>query len=216
MRTCSKCNLKISGSFKKCPICDYELKGESSSFIFPFVKEPKKLIIKTVVFLSFVISLLSLFIEYYTSGKFDVSYYIILGLVTNFLVLKALIKKYSNLIKRLNSYFILILLIFLIWHFFTNSYIITTYLIPILIMFMGLVNSVMMIIYRKNFMKRFGGVVLFNIFIGFIPLVIVLLKKSNFPIIAYVSFLLYIIFFIGVFIFYRKNLFDEFKKTFNI
>ena len=217
MSKCIKCKIDVNGKHKHCPFCDAELTGNFTEDVYPQIKRERKSIInKLVIFISLLIAMVSLFTEYYVNHNFKVSKYVIFGLLTHYLVVRYILKRYSHILVKINRQFFLIMMLFIMWYFITKASMIPTYFIPILSLVIGLINAVILLIYGKKFVSKFGGIILFNTFIGFIPTIFALAGACSINIISYVSTLFYIIIFTGVFIFYKKNMLDTIEKTFNI
>lgn len=217
MSKCIKCKIDVSGRHKHCPFCDAELTGNFTEDVYPQIKRERKGIInKLIIFISLLIAIISVFSEYYINHNLHVSKYVIFGLLTHYLVVRYILKRYSHILVKINRQFVLIMMLFIMWYFITRFSMIPTYFIPILSLVIGLINAVILLIYGKKFVSRYGGIILFNTIIGFIPTIFALAGACSIKIISYICTLFYLIIFIGVFIFYKKNMLDTIEKTFNI
>ncbi len=216
MRKCKKCQVQYNGHLNRCPLCKSELVGKMTPNVFPKIKSPKnKLITKILLYISFCASLLCSFIEYTITQSLTASKYVILGLITNYLMVNFIIKNYKNVIKMLNKYFWLLLFIFFVWYFVTKSLIITTYFIPILCIIIFAFNSIVMLVLRNDYILKFGKTILLDCIIGLIPLALVAFHLTTFSLLSYICAILDLLVFVGLLIFCKDNILEELQKIFN-
>lgn len=216
MRKCRKCNIEYNGNLELCPLCQTEMVGKKTESVFPKLKQPKETTLyKILSFVSFSIGILFAFIEYTIFKTFTISKYIIVGLLTNYILVKFILKNYKDVLKMMNKYFWVILFLCFIWYFTTKSLIITTYLIPILCLVIFAFNSIIMLVLKDNYIIKFARTILFDCMIGLIPLLLVALNLSTFELLSYICAVLDLLIFTGLIIFCKDNILDELKKIFN-
>ena len=216
MHRCKKSDIKFNGDLKYCPLCQAELEGRKSENVFPVIKKEKKgLLHKVLLFISLSIAILFSFIEYNITQAFSISKFVWLGLITNYILIRFILKNYKNPIKMMNKYFWIILILFFIWFFVIRNLIITTYLIPILCFIIFAFNSITIIVLRDNYIIKFGKTIILDCFIGLIPLLLVFLNLSTFELLSYICAVVDLLIFLGLIIFCRDNILEEFKKIFN-
>lgn len=216
MSKCKKCNIEYNGNLDLCPLCQTELVGEKSESVFPKLKNTKETILyKILLFVSFSIGVLFAFTEYMISKELTISKFIVLGLLTNYVLVKFILKNYKDVLKMMNKYFWIILILFFAWYFVTKSLIITTYLIPILCLVIFAFNSITMLVLKDDYIMKFSKTILLDCVIGLIPLLLVFLKLSTFPLLSYICGVLDLLIFTGLIIFCKDNIINELKKIFN-
>ena len=215
MMKCNKCKIEYSGSFIRCPLCQTELVGKKEDSIFPKIQTKEKLLYKILLFVSFAIGVLFAFIEHTILKSFSITKFVVFGLITNYILIKFILHNYKNVLKTMNKYFWLLLLLFFIWHFATKSMIITTYIISILCITIFVFNSIVMIILKNSYIIKFVKTIILNCCIGLIPLLLVWLNLTTFDLISYICAILDLIFFVGLLIFCKDNVIEELKKIFN-
>ena len=216
MSKCKKCNIEYNGNLELCPLCQTELIGKKTESVFPRLKNTKETILyRILLFVSFSIGVLFAFTEYTIFKNLTITKFIVLGLLTNFILVKFIFKNYKNVLKMMNKYFWIILILFFAWYFVTKSLIITTYLIPILCLVIFAFNSITMLVLKDNYIIKFAKTILLNCVIGLIPLLLVYLKLSTFPVLSYICAILDLLVFTGLIIFCKDNIINELKKIFN-
>ena len=216
MSKCKKCNIEYNGNLELCPLCQTELVGKKTESVFPKIKNTKETILyKILLFVSFSIGVLFAFTEYMISKKLTISKFIVLGLLTNYVLVKFILKNYKDVLKMMNKYFWIILILFFAWYFVTKSLIITTYLIPILCLVIFAFNSITMLVFKDDYIMKFSKTILLDCVIGLIPLLLVFLKLSTFPVLSYICGILDLLIFTGLIIFCKDNIINELKKIFN-
>lgn len=216
MKKCSKCMIEFNGNLKICPLCQSELYGNNTNSVFPKLNYKKnKLLYKILLFVSFCISILFAFIEYNMHSSLYITKYVIFGLITNYVLIKFIHNNYKNVLKMMNGYFFVLIILFLLWFWITKSLIITTYLVPVLCIIIFIFNSITLLVLKDSYLIKFVKTILLDCLVGLIPLLLVYFKLTIFDLLSYICVLLDIIVFIGLLIFCKDNVIEEIKKIFN-
>lgn len=216
MKKCSKCMIEFNGNLKICPLCQSELYGNNTNSVFPKLNYKKnKLLYKILLFVSFCIGILFAFIEYNMHSSLYITKYVIFGLITNYVLIKFIHNNYKNVLKMMNGYFFVLIILFLLWFWITKSLIITTYLVPVLCIIIFIFNSITLLVLKDSYLIKFVKTILLDCLVGLIPLLLIYLKLTTFDLLSYICVLLDIIVFIGLLIFCKDNVIEEIKKIFN-
>ena len=216
MKKCSKCMIEFNGNLKICPLCQSELYGNNTNSVFPKLNYKKnKLLYKILLFVSFCIGILFAFIEYNIHSSLYITKYVIFGLITNYVLIKFIHNNYKNVLKMMNGYFFVLIILFLLWFWITKSLIITTYLVPVLCIIIFIFNSITLLVLKDSYLIKFVKTILSDCLVGLIPLLLVYFKLTTFDLLSYICVLLDIIVFIGLLIFCKDNVIEEIKKIFN-
>lgn len=216
MKKCSKCMIEFNGNLKICPLCQSELYGNNTNSVFPKLNYKKnKLLYKILLFVSFCIGILFAFIEYNIHSSLYITKYVIFGLITNYVLIKFIHNNYKNVLKMMNGYFFVLIILFLLWFWITKSLIITTYLVPVLCIIIFIFNSITLLVLKDSYLIKFVKTILLDCLVGLIPLLLVYLKLTTFDLLSYICVLLDIMVFIGLLIFCKDNVIEEIKKIFN-
>lgn len=217
MRKCNKCQISYTGNIKKCPLCQGELIGKKTPSPFPkIIAKKENILYKILLFVSISLSLIFAFVEYIIHNQFTVTKYVVLGIVTSDILVLYVIKKYKDVLKKMNKYFIIILLLTFIWFFLTRSLIITTYIIPIVCIIIFVFNSITMLVLKDSYINRFLGLLLLDCLIGLIPGVLLMLNLTTTNILSYMCLLLDGLVLLGLIIFCHDRVIEELTKRFNI
>lgn len=217
MKKCGKCKLSYTGNMKRCPLCQGLLTGKMEASPFPNISNKKNtLLYKILLFTTISIGIIFTFIEYLMHKQLVISKYAILGLFTIYILVIYIIKKYRKVLKMMNKYFIIVLLLTFLWFLITKSLIITTYVIPILCIIILVFNSITMVVLKNSYINKFLGIILLDCLIGFIPGILKILKLTTVTILSDVCLLVDVLILIGLIIFCYDKVLDEITKKLNI
>ena len=218
MKKCRSCNIEFNTNEKRCPLCQNELEGEPDEQLFPknVRYETNSLILKIVLFASIVAFLVIGFLDILVIKNFKLMGYVSLGLLTNLVVIYFILKSYQNIYKILGRYGFLLIILLLIWYFYTKSPVITNYIIPSVCFFELAFNMIVGVILRRNYMIKYSSQIMMSIFLLLIPIVLVALKMTTDNILSYICVLLSIISTIGLLIFFFDDVKEELGKIFNM
>ncbi|MBP5175229.1 MAG: hypothetical protein ILP07_04865 [Treponema sp.] len=218
MKKCRSCNIEFNTNEKRCPLCQNELEGEPDEQLFPknVRYETNSLILKIVLFASIVAFLVIGFIDFLVVKNLKLMGYVSLGLLTNLVVIYFILKSYQNIYKILGRYGFLLIILLLIWYFYTKSPVITNYIIPSVCFFELAFNMIVGVILRRNYMIKYSSQIMMSIFLLLIPIVLVALKMTTDNILSYICVLLSIISTIGLLIFFFDDVKEELGKIFNM
>ena len=218
MKKCSSCNIEFNTNDRYCPLCQNILTGHAEESTFPknIRYRTNSTILKIVLFGSIVAFLISGFIELMITKKLNISMYIGLALITNYIVMYHILKSYQNTYRMIGHYGLIIILLLVVWYFITKSYIITNYIIPSICIFELIFNLIVSIILRKNYLVRYSSQIIHNFFLLILTVLMVVFKFTTFNLLAYIYWLLSTISIVGILIFFNDEIKDEFRKNFNI
>ncbi len=218
MKKCRSCNIEFNTNEKRCPLCQNELEGEPDEQLFPknVRYETNSLILKIVLFASIVAFLVIGFLDFLVIKNIKLMGYVSLGLLTNLVVIYFILKSYQNIYKILGRYGFLLIILLLIWYFYTKSPVITNYIIPSVCFFELAFNMIVGVILRRNYMIKYSSQIMMSIFLLLIPIVLVALKMTTDNILSYICVLLSIISTIGLLIFFFDDVKEELGKIFNM
>lgn len=72
-----------------------------------------------------------------------------------------------------------------------------------------------MLVLKDDYIMKFSKTILLDCVIGLIPLLLVFLKLSTFPVLSYICGILDLLIFTGLIIFCKDNIINELKRIFN-
>lgn len=218
MKKCNSCNISFNIGEKLCPLCQNILSGECNDLSFPSNVRFKSssLILKILLFVSITLFLIFSFGEVVFFENFDISLYVGLGLISNYVIIYFILKNYKNIYKMFFKYGLIVVILLLMWYFVIKSPIITNYIIPSVCMFELLLNLIVGIVFRKNYLVKYSGHMLVNLILLFVPILLVGLGLTTNNIMAYLCFLFAVISIVGLVIFFYDDIKDELCKIFNV
>lgn len=125
MKSCVKCNVSISGSFEKCPLCQNTLisNGQVESDIFPFipiVKYEHNMLYRILQLSSVFIAIVSLSINWKIPYNGFWSLFVIAGIACLWLGISIAVRKRHNIMKNMIYQVTIISILSLLWDIFTG------------------------------------------------------------------------------------------------
>lgn len=218
MKRCTKCKIDISGNIEECPLCQSRLEGEMTGSVFAsnIRREKDGLLLKILIFISIIICIGTVYIEYLLSHDINWSLLIILGLITAVVSIYFIIINVGNVVKMISKYFILLLILSFIWFIATSNLIITTYIIPILCITMLAFNSIVLSLLKNYYKSQFISTIITDILICFIPVLLIVFNLTTTNLFANICIITNTIIVLTLFVFCRKELFEELEKRLSI
>jgi len=218
MKKCNSCNIEFNTNEKLCPLCQNFLIGETTDLnLAPNIRyKTNSIILKIILFISIVAFLICSFIELNISSRLSWSIYVILGLITNFIIIYLILKNFQNIYKVFLRYGFIIVLLLIMWYLYTKTTIITNYIIPIICLLEMFLNIIVGTLLRKNYIVKYSNQIIMNIFLCLVPIVLVALKFTTNNILSYICSLCSVITIIGLLIFFYDDIKEELNKIFNI
>ena len=116
----------------------------------------------------------------------------------------------------LGKYGLLIIVLLILWYILTKSKIITNYIIPSVCLLELLINLIIGIILRKNYLVKYSEQILLNIMLLFVPTLLVKLNLTTNNILAHICTICSIITILYFLIFFFEDIKYELKKIFNL
>jgi len=118
MKHCDKCNVDVKGSRKICPLCQTVLTGTDEEELYPLIPtffSKYKFAIKTAVFASISVCIISLAVNYMIPQSGSWSLFVLLGMLCLWISLFIIIKKRNNIPKTILYNVVIISLISIFW-----------------------------------------------------------------------------------------------------
>lgn len=118
MKHCDKCNVDVNGSRKICPLCQTVLTGTDEEELYPLIPtffSKYKFAIKTAVFASISVCIISLAVNYMIPQSGNWSLFVLLGMLCLWISLFIIIKKRNNIPKTILYNVVIISLISVFW-----------------------------------------------------------------------------------------------------
>ena len=217
MKHCNKCNVSINTDEKYCPLCQAKLEGKSSS-VYPTLRSKSiDIILRFILFFSLVAIFINCYIDYIVNKKLTYSIFVILGVISFYILIKYILKSvHKDLLGVFYNITLIIIILLFVWFGFTKSSIIASIIIPSIVIFDLLLSTILALILRKNYIRKYIHVIFMNILLSFVPVILVLTKVSSDLIISHIAFGFAMITVLYLIVFDFNQLKDEVLKMFHI
>lgn len=216
MRHCDKCHIDFNGSLDRCPLCQAPLVGEATPSVFPknVVKKSGTFALALLAFISATCLLMMIFFGYIFSLPGSIVLTVCLALAINYLFVRNILIHNPDFLRVVARYFLVLLALATVWFLATGNLAITTFVIPSICLVALVYDTVLLAIFRSSFVVGYAKYLLFDVVLGLIPLVLVVLGLTTWNILALISALVSSVFLLGLLIFMRKQLIEELRKLF--
>lgn len=228
MKYCKECQVSVRDNWQACPLCDTEFvisteieqlvgKGKTpSAFLNPSLRFDRTKVTKSFISWSLVLILFYLAVRLFLPFKFFGLEFILLGLMTTWLMIVILLRKRRNIVKSI-MYLLVLFSAASLYMDYTNAEIgwSITFVIPILC-----ISAILAMFISVRFVDlKVGDYVLYlqlAAIVGIIPLVFVLMDWVGHPLPSILSTVFSFIMFIYVFIKHRQKITEELSKRMHL
>jgi len=219
MNKCTKCNVKIIGTPLYCPLCKNILEPNKNSVdIYPSIPttyEKYKKIINILLFLSFITSVSSIVINQYTT-KFIWYPFVILGIISCWLLITSAIKLKKNKIRSILALTTIISSLVLLWDYATGWHKWSIEFVLPTLFSIEILASIFLAVIIKIRPIDWLFYVFLEIVLGFSSLIFIKIIKVNYTLPSIICLLISIIALGGITIFASNNLISELKKRLHV
>ena len=217
MKHCNKCDVDINTNEKYCPLCQAKLEGKNSS-VYPVLKSKAiDVILKIILFISLVSIFINCYIDYVINNKLTYSIFVILGVVSFYILIKYIFKSvHKDLLSVFYNIMLIVIILLFIWFGATKTDVIVSIIIPSITIFDLLLSTILALILRKNYIKKYIYVIFMNILLSIIPVILVFANITNDLVIAHIAFIFAMITVFYLVVFDYQSLKEEVQKMFYI
>ena len=217
MKHCNKCDININTNEKYCPLCQAKLEGKSNS-VYPTLKNKTiDFVLKIILFISLVSIFINCYIDYVVNNKLTYSLFVILGVLSFYVLVRYIFKNvHKDLLSVFYNILLIIIILLFIWFGVTREDVIASIVIPSLTIFDLLASTVLALVLRKNYIRKYIHVILMNIILSFVPIILVFTKVTNDLVIAHIAFIFAIVTILYLVVFDYSSLKEEIFKMFHI
>ena len=217
MKHCNNCQIDFNTNEKVCPLCQSKLEGKCKS-VYPTLNNKRNdLVLKIMLFISIVSIFINCYVDFTINGTITYSLFVILGVTSCYVLLKYILKSVHKDLLSLfyNIIFVVIILLF-VWFYFTKLTIIPSLIIPIITIFDLLLSTLLALIFRQKYIRKYIHVIFMNALISLIPVILVFTKITNDLLLAHIAFGLAVISILWLIVFDFNSLKEEIIKMFYI
>lgn len=190
MKKCTKCNVNLDIISNKCPLCNSEIKNvkdfESS---YPKIKNmvSKSLFRKVLFFLTCIISIVVLILNYFLTPSVKWSFFVVLQIYASYYIFYNILSGRKKVIKLLFVLNLFVSGLSVFWDIYTGFYgWSVNYVIPSLCITYGIFMLILRLVNYYAFRENSSYIYL-NICLEFVPLIMVFFDKANLNILVYLS-----------------------------
>lgn len=218
---CERCNATITGRNKDCPLCGYPLVSSDTNMdsVFPVVKlrsKKEKFFFNLMTLILFSVSVICFLINLVITGTVFWSLFVIAGAVCFWISLFLALRARRHIPKAIFWQVLLISVLAVLWDFATSfrGWSIT-FVIPII--FIGAIVVIRLVSrILKLSMYDYVFYLIINGILGIIPLIFILTDILITPIPSVICIAVSAISLAALFIFDRKEMFDEIQRRTHI
>ncbi|HAG69925.1 MAG TPA: hypothetical protein DCL38_08125 [Lachnospiraceae bacterium] len=216
MKNCPHCRINVGGTYERCPLCGSVLQGDATLDLFP--RNEKKhgisLPLKIIIFLLLTGAVVCLSVDFLMIEGEHVHFGLIVLIWCGALLWYVLgAVKNRRVLSQLITMAVMLFSIAAILTEIVAGYraITTNYIVPSLISAALCANFILSFIDRSN---RYNATfyVLWSIFIGVIPALVILLGKNKTPLPWTVCFFISVVALIGLLVFKGRTVINELHK----
>ncbi|MDR2107894.1 MAG: DUF6320 domain-containing protein, partial [Coriobacteriales bacterium] len=206
MRRCDRCGIRIGGELERCPLCQAELHGEAEPSVFPnnVVRKSGTMALKILAFATGAYLLIMLLLGFMLALPPGIVFVVCLALALNYLIVRNIIIHAPDFLRVVARYFLFLVAMALVWFLVTQELLITTFVIPSICLLALVYDNVLLLLFRSTFIHGYAKYLIFDVALGLMPLLLVALGLTTWPLLAYISALVACLSLLWTLIFLRK------------
>ena len=217
MMHCPRCDISFTGALDACPLCGDTLTGIPSPSPFPYnalMKKSKRARL-WLAGITLVCMLVTMTIGIGTQASVLATAAACCAILLNYLFMRNAIVHSPNLLRMVERYFLVLLAVMVLLFVATEQDAITTFVIPALCLIATISNTVLVIIFRDAFVQSYGKYLIYDLVLGFAPLIFWVLGFIWWPWLAVASAAMSGALLAVLIIFTRRQATSEMRKLFN-
>jgi hypothetical protein len=218
MRRCDGCGVNLTGRLEKCPLCHARLSGDFEPSVFPLneTKKSGSLALMVLAFVTGFCLLLMLLLWQLVPLQGGIVFAVCAALVANYLFIRNILTHRPDFLRIIVRYFLVLLAIAIVWFLLTGSLVVTSFVIPGICLLAIVFDAILLAVFRSTFVIGYAKYLLFDIVLGFAPLILAAFGLATWRVLAYISAFTASVLFLGLLAFMRRHLMDEIRKLFSL
>ena len=217
MAKCSKCKIELNTVSDICPLCNSEIKNKEES-IYPVIKNnlTKIILMKKIFFINCLICIIILLINYFCTPNIKWSIFVVIQLIGMYFVFCKVLNGRNKILRLLFMLNFIICIISIFWDYYVGfSGWSINYVLPSLCICYGVFMIVLRFVKYFAFRENTSYIYL-NVCIEFIPIILVMLDKIRFPLLAIISCVMGVLNILILLIFDGSNFKEDIRKKLHI
>lgn len=219
MKKCTKCNVNLDIISNTCPLCNSEIKSDKEfDSSYPIIKTvvSKSLFRKVLFFLTCIISLVAIGLNYFLTPSIKWSIFVVLQIFTSYYIFYNILSGRKRVIKLLFVLNLFVSALSIFWDIYTGFHGWSiNYVIPSLCITYGIFMLILRLVNYYAFRENSSYIYL-NICLEFVPLLMVSLEKANLNILVYLSSFFGVLHLLILLIFDGSSFKDDIVKKLHI
>ncbi len=218
MMKCDECGVDFTGSLTRCPLCGSVLEGAPTPSPFPVgpIQRVSTFARRTLAALTGACIAATIIGALVLQASWLSTVGLCAAIVIAYLFVRNLIVHTPDVLRITERYFLVLLALCAVWFIVAGNTLATTYVIPFICLAAILFNSVLVVVQRGAFVAGYAKYLLYNVVLGFAPLVLVAtgLTETALPAIASAVGACVLAVLVGVLA--RTQTADEARKLFSL
>lgn len=189
MNKCKKCNVYVDAPGNICPLCKSVLEKDNTNSTYPVIKNKlsKDFVRKVLLFIVACISLVVLVLNQLLTPNIRWAGFVVAAMVSTYLVFRSIMTGRNNVLRLMFTLDFLVIILAIFWDYYTGyrgwS---LNYVLPTLCISYGMFLIVLRIVSYFAFREN-STYIYINVFLEFLPLVLLYMGKVTFVPLAVIS-----------------------------
>lgn len=216
MRSCDKCGVGFSGALTRCPLCGNTLYGNPTPEAFPVqvTKTTSKLARRLLWILTLAAMIVVIVAGVTLKAQPWPLVFACVALLINYLFLRNVIVHSPDFLRITERWFLALLALCILWWFASSAPWLGSILIPSICISALVTNTVLIAVFRDAFVHGYAKYLLYDVALGFLPLIFVAIGWVNWPWLSYISVIAAVLLTLLLLLLTRKQLTSELRKLF--
>lgn len=214
MRICDKCGVGYSGNLAICPLCGNRLEGSEMPAAFPIqeAKAPGNIALKLLRVCTLSAMGIAFVAALFAETHIWTVIFALVALLVNYLFLRNVVVHRPDFLRITERWFLSLLAITVLWWLATDISWISSVVIPGICIGASVVNTVLVASFRDTFVQGYAKYLIYDVVLGFVPLVFALAGWVDQPWVCYASAIFAVLLTCALLLLCRHQLKAEIKK----
>lgn len=189
MQSCPDCKVGFTGDLRRCPLCGASLEGSPTPEAFPVRKAqaPRKAARRALWAITLICMVSAVAAGWMMgSSPWPVAFTCV-ALLVNYLFLRNVVVHRPDTLRVTERWFLAIIAIAVLWWLATGVPWVASLVIPFICLVALVANTVLVAALRDTFVQGYAKYLLYDVVLGFVPLVLALAGWVSWPWLCYAS-----------------------------
>lgn len=174
MMRCNSCHADFNGDLDKCPLCGDPLEGSPSPAVFPIneIAKPKKLARRCLLIITAAILALTVAAGTIMGAGALATCVACAVVLLNYAFIRNVVVHSPSLLRVLERCYLVLMAVALLYLLASGNLSVSTFVIPLLSLMALLSNTLLLALFRNQFVHGFAKYLLFDLVLGMVPLIL--------------------------------------------